>query len=88
MAKKVRIDFHSEGFQAVLNSDGVRSRITSMAEAVADQAGEGFEATVIDGSYGGSPRPIGIVHTTTYEAKKAEAEDKVLTSALGAARSA
>lgn len=86
MAKKLRIDFHSEGFQAVLQSDGVRDKITQMADAVSAQAGEGFEAEVIEGKYGGSPRPIGIVSAKTYEARKAEATDKVLTAALGAAR--
>jgi hypothetical protein len=86
MAKKLRIEFNREEFQRVLNSDGVRARIESMAGNVAAQAGDGFEASVIEGAFGGSPRPIGIVRAATREAKLAEAEDKVLTQALGAAR--
>lgn len=86
MAKRLRIEFHSEAFQEVLQSSGVRSRISQMADAVAAQAGDGFGATVIDGSYGGSPRPVGIVSADTYAAKRAEATGKVLTAALGAAR--
>jgi hypothetical protein len=86
MAKKLRIEFHSEGFQAVLNSEGVRTKLKQMAENVASAAGDGFEVTEKELDYGGSPRPGMIVSAETYEAKKAEATDKALTRAISAAR--
>ncbi len=86
MPSQLRVEFNHDEFQRVLNSDGVKARIEQMVGNVAAQAGDGFKATMMQGHYGGSPRPVGVVRAETYEAKLAEARDKVLTSALGAAR--
>lgn len=86
MATKVRMVFKSDGFAALLQSDEVRADIERRAKAIADAAGDGFEAEMMDGSYGGSPRPIGVIAAKTWEARAAEATGKVLSSALDAGR--
>jgi hypothetical protein len=80
-----RWEFSSKGFRAVLNSPGVEADIASRAHAIANAAGEGFEARVFKGGYGGG-RPIGVVAATTAGARNAEAEDKVLSSSIDAGR--
>lgn len=87
MPSKLRMEFLSEGFKAVLTGDGVRSKVDAMAKAVAQEAGEGFEPGVFLATYGGSPRHIGTVRAATREARKAEAKEQALTRSIGAARS-
>lgn len=86
MATKVRIVFNSAGFAQVLQLPALRADIERRTNAIAAAAGDGMEAEVIDANYGGSPRPIGIVSTGTYEARKAEAEGKALSKGIDAGR--
>lgn len=79
---KVRIEFHSEGFAALLRHPGIEADIRQRAEAIAEAAGEGVDAVVVQGR----DRVRAVVQTNTPEAKRAEAEDKTLTSAIGAGR--
>ena len=51
MPSKLRMEFLSEGFKAVLSGDGVRSKVDAMAKAVAREAGEGFEPGVFLATY-------------------------------------
>lgn len=83
MATKVRIEMHSPAFRAFLRSQEVLDLVMDPAEKIAAAAGEGHEAT---GSVGAN-RVRASVRTTTFAARKSEAEDKTLTSAIGAGRS-
>lgn len=82
MAARVRIDFQSDGFQALVNSSEVRELVTQGAERIASAAGEGFEASTFEGSLGGSSRPMGMVVSATRAARRAEAENQALTRAV------
>lgn len=84
MATKVRLEFLNEGFQQVLSSGQVKSLVESTAQDVAARAGEGFEAAPLSLSFGGSPRPGAVVRTTDTESRKAEAQFKALSRAVGA----
>ena len=86
MSTKVRIEFQSEGFAALINSAEVQADIQSRAARTAAAAGDGFEVEEVQLNFGGSPRPGAFVVATTREARQAEAEDKVLTSAIDAGR--
>ena len=83
MAKKVRLEFLNEGFQAVLNSAPVRGLVESTANDIAARAGPGFEAKSVAMNFGGSPRPGATVRTTDDDSRLAEAEDKALSIAVG-----
>lgn len=85
MATSLRFEFSSEGFQQVLDSAGVKECLQRMGEEVAAAAGPGFETSLYRAGYGGSPRPMVVVRAATAEARLAEARDKALTRALGAA---
>ncbi len=86
MATKLRLEFSSEGFQAILESQAVADDIERRTQAVADAAGDGMVATMMKANFGGSPRPMGVVATDTAEAMRAEAVDKALSKALDAGR--
>lgn len=88
MATGIRFKFNHDEFQRVLNEPAVAARLRRMADAVAARAGDGFEVEEYKANYGGSPRPMVVVRAATYEARRAEAADKVLTRALDAARGA
>lgn len=87
MATQIRLEFISEGFKEILESDGVHDLVQETAESICDKAnannirgGEGFATSVIRGHYGGG-RWIGFVKTTDKQSEIAEAEDKALTGA-------
>lgn len=82
MAAKIRIDFHYDAFNALRNSQGVVTEITRRAHAIAAAAGEGHEVEVRTGG----ARARASVRTATYQAMRAEAVDKTLTSSLDAGR--
>lgn len=82
MATKVRLKFHYPAFNAVRNDPAVVAEITRRAEAIAAAAGEGHEVTVRTGG----ARARASVRTATHEARRSEAVDKTLTSALDAGR--
>ena len=86
MAKKVRIELDHEGFQALLNSAPVKAVIKSGADRIAKAAGDGFEVAETTLNFNGSPRPGMVVYSDTLEARKAEAEDKALSTAVNAGR--
>lgn len=82
MATKVRLEMNSAGFRALLRSPQVLADVDRRAQAIADRAGPGMEAT----SRVGPNRARASVRTATAEAKRAEATDKALTRALDAGR--
>lgn len=88
MATSIRLEFISEGFKEILESDGVHDLVQETAESICDKAngnnvrgGEGFTTSVIHGSYGGG-RWVGFVKTTDKQSEIAEAEDKALTGVV------
>lgn len=84
MAEKIRIEFQSDGFQALLNSGAVRADLEARANIVAATAGSGFDVSTTALAFGGSPRPGVVVHSTDHESREAEAVDKSLSSAIWA----
>lgn len=85
---QVKIKFNSKGFKAILCGGGVQglvqsatSDIQSRANANNTRGGEGFDAHVWMGSYGGG-RWVGSVSTTDHKSRVAEAEDKALSRAV------
>lgn len=88
MASETRIEFISDGFKQILESDGVHNLVQDTANDICDKAnannnrgGEGFTTNVIKGGYGGG-RWIGFVKASDKEASIAEAEDKALSGAV------
>lgn len=87
MAKKIRLELDHDGFAALLVSPKVLEDITRRTNAIANAAGAGVESeTTLQQSHG-SERPVGRIWTASFEAKRAEATDKTLTSAIDAGRS-
>ena len=88
MATEIRIEFNSDGFREVLESQGVHDLVQEVTQDICDKAnanntrgGEGFATNVILGGYGGG-RWVGFVNTTDENSIKAESEDKALTGAI------
>lgn len=84
MAKKVRIEFISDGFREILSSAGTASVVDESAQRIAANAsasGGTFVASGFMGGYGGG-RYIGIVAADDYEAMYNEAVDKTLSTAV------
>ena len=88
MTTNIRLEFISDGFKQILESDGVRELVQETADNIKDRAnanntrgGQGFESNVIQGNYGGG-RWIGFVKSTDRESDIAESEDKALTGAV------
>lgn len=84
--EEVRLQFISDGFKQILNSEGTKNLVTQTAEDIANRAnanygGDGFQPRVIQGGYGGG-RWIGFVNATDKESLAAESEDKALTGAI------
>lgn len=83
-----RIEFNSQGFREILLSEGCRDLVIEVTDEIAikannnnERGGEGFNASVQVGGYGGG-RWIGFVGSTDKEGSIAQAEDLVLTRAL------
>ena len=79
------IEFINEGFQAVLQSEGVHDLISDVTEQVcadanANYGGDGFKTNVILG--GKAQRYIGFVYASDKESAIAESEDSALTRAI------
>lgn len=89
MAQQIKIDFISEGFKAILESEGTRQFVGDAAAKIQAEANanvkdsEGFSAETWLGNYGGG-RWIGSVTSLDTAAAQAQAEDKVLTKAVHA----
>lgn len=78
----VKVKLNIRGIREVLKSSGVESELVRRGRRVQNTAGDGFELVVKPARY--TSRVF--VQTGTGEAAKREAEDKVLTRALDAAR--
>lgn len=82
----MRIEMNHDGFAQLLSSPEVTADIERRTAAIAAAAGEGFEHEVKVGRRHGSARAVGMVWAATDKARRAEAADRVLTSAIGGAR--
>ena len=85
---QIEIEFISEGFKEILNSDGVRAAVENAANDIKNKAdanisgeSEGFSAHAWKGGYGGG-RWVASVTTTDLASMQAEAENKALTKAV------
>lgn len=87
MATKVRIELDHDGIRQLLMSAAIGGECEKAAQRIASAAGDGFEVLPArEMNYGGG-RVGYAVHAESYEAKKAESEDKVLTKAVSSCRS-
>lgn len=79
---KVKVVYKSAGFRKILRSQAAVADVARRGRAIERAAGEGFttETKV------GPNRARATVMAAAYDARKAEAEDKVLTRAIGAGR--
>ena len=83
-----KIEFNSQGFREILLSEGCRDLVIEATDEIAikannnnERGGEGFNASVQVGGYGGG-RWIGFVGSVDKEGSIAQAEDLALTRAL------
>ena len=83
---KMRIEFNPEAFQALLTGPEVQADLARRPSAIAAAAGEHFAAQQKIGTAHGGMRVIATVAPSDKEGIKLEAEEKVLTRALGAGR--
>lgn len=89
MAKRVEIEFISEGFEMILTGSGVQNvvyeqtnAICARANAANSRGGEGFESNVKLTHAYRSNRYVGFVGTTDRKSMIAESEDKALSGAV------
>lgn len=84
MAKKVRIEFISEGFREILSGSGTAGVVDEAVNQIAANASASGGTFVTDGFVGGygGGRYIGIVAADDYEAMYNEAVDKTLSTAV------
>jgi hypothetical protein len=86
VGSKVRIELDHDGIRELLQSAAIGGEVQKAAQRIASEAGEGFEVTTAQSlSFGGGRVGYG-VKAATYEARKTEAEDKVLSKAVSACR--
>lgn len=74
MSGKVKIEIHNQALQQL-----TQSQIYSIANTIAQTAGEGFESEERSGRL----RPVGIVRAATIEAKRRNAKENTLLKAVG-----
>lgn len=86
MASKVKIELNHDGIRELLMSQPIADECEKAAEKIAETAGEGFVVLPArEMGYGGGR--VGVaVHADSYDAKVAEAEDKVLSKAVSSCR--
>ncbi len=82
MATKVKIELLSDGIRDLLCSQPIANECEKAAEKIAERAGDGFEVLPLRQMGFGGGRVGYAVHAESYEAKLAEAEDKVLSKAV------
>ena len=82
------ITFNSDGFKAVLESDGVKELVTNTANEICERAnannergGKGYAVEVKHFGFGGG-RWGAFISATDKKANQAESEDKALTRAV------
>lgn len=80
MPTVIKIEFNSAGFAAALKDPKTLTAVTAIAHRIAAAAGEGFGVK----SSIWCNRARAAVIAATPAARRAEAADKVLTSAIGA----
>lgn len=85
---EVKIQFISDGFKQILESEGVEAVVRSAAETIRanananlQESSEGYTVSTWKGGYGGG-RWIGSVTGADKAANKAEAEYKALSSGV------
>ena len=87
MAQQIKLEFISDGFKAILESEGTRQLVADVAEKIQTAANaevkdsEGFSAETWLGKYGGG-RWIGSITSLDDAAARAQSENKVLTKAV------
>lgn len=81
-AKGMRIKLNRAGVQQLLVSQEVADDLTKRGERMADAAGDGVEVTTTRNR----DRAVVFVRTATFDAMKAEAEDRTLTRSIDAGR--
>ena len=79
---KARIEVHRDAIVALLRSSEVSGDLASRGNRIAGAAGDGFEVDVTENR----DRAIVFVRAATTEARRAEAEDRALTTAIDAGR--
>lgn len=84
MAVTYRIELDHEGIKALLNSDEIGAVCQEAAERIAQTAGDGFHVTR---PYHPGSRTVYRVYGDSDDARIAEADDKVLSSAVSSCRS-
>ena len=84
-----KIEFVSEGFQAILTSSGTASLVSSAAKKIQAEANSkikgdssGFGLMEKTAQAYGEPRAIALVYTTDQASGEAEAEEKALSGAV------
>lgn len=83
MATGVRIKLNSDGIRRALQSEPVQKLLEAETQKIADEAGDGFEAEVsVRGGSSKLGRAVGRVITTTTEARKRQAEENTLQTAV------
>lgn len=75
-------EWDDTGFQALISSPEVRAMVDAAAEQIAANAGDGFEVSHERTEGMRYDREIAVVRGVTYEARAAEATDKVLSKAV------
>ena len=85
---EIKLEFISEGFKEILESDGVKTAVENAANEIAKRAdnyvdsdSDGFRAHTWMSNIGGG-RWAGSVWTTDYKSMAAEAENKALSKAV------
>lgn len=82
MASTVKVKLVKNAAAKLMKSPGVTADIKARVERVAAAAGEGYEASVVEGKN----RAHGSVITASYAAMRREARDHTLIRALDAGR--
>lgn len=80
-----KLEFHDEGFQAMLKSDEVAGVLNDMAQKICDQANDnaGRDDAFEWSGYVGRTRARATVRPASFYGAKSEADNKTLTSAFG-----
>jgi hypothetical protein len=87
MASKARIEFVSDGFYQILNSQKIADLCKTQANRIASKAWDGFEAEPSTWHAGmGGGRVAATAYAGTLEAREAEANEKSLTKAVESCR--
>lgn len=82
MGAKVRLELVHDGIRKLLLSAPIARECEQAAQGIAGRAGDGFEVMPMRQMGFGGGRVGYAVSAATYEAKLAEAEDKVLSKAV------